>query len=77
MRGGRVQDVPGVRYHLVRGALDFGGVANRTTSRSKYGSEVEPCWCLSSSAVLNLSSQNSKETESRCIEQCNVCILSR
>ncbi|UZJ52347.1 hypothetical protein CBS101457_001667 [Exobasidium rhododendri] len=39
IRGGRVQDVPGVRYHLVRGALDFGGVANRTTSRSKYGSE--------------------------------------
>ncbi|PWN88177.1 ribosomal protein S12 [Acaromyces ingoldii] len=39
MRGGRVQDVPGVRYHLVRGALDFGGVANRTTSRSKYGTK--------------------------------------
>lgn len=37
MRGGRVQDVPGVRYTLVRGALDFGGVVGRTTSRSKYG----------------------------------------
>ena len=37
MRGGRVQDVPGVRYRLVRGALDFGGVVGRTTSRSKYG----------------------------------------
>ncbi|CAO1615454.1 unnamed protein product [Parajaminaea phylloscopi] len=37
LRGGRVQDLPGVRYHLVRGALDFAGVVNRTTSRSKYG----------------------------------------
>lgn len=40
LRGGRVQDVPGVRYHLVRGALDFAGVVNRTTSRSKYGGEL-------------------------------------
>ena len=39
MRGGRVQDVPGVRYTLVRGALDFGGVVGRTTSRSKYGAK--------------------------------------
>lgn len=37
VRGGRAQDLPGVRYHLVRGALDVGGVANRTSSRSKYG----------------------------------------
>ncbi|KAF4778951.1 ribosomal protein S12 [Colletotrichum scovillei] len=37
VRGGRSQDCPGVRYHLVRGALDLGGVANRATSRSKYG----------------------------------------
>jgi small subunit ribosomal protein S12 len=37
VRGGRVQDLPGVRYHLVRGAYDLGGVANRTNSRSKYG----------------------------------------
>ncbi|WFD29834.1 hypothetical protein MSPP1_000847 [Malassezia sp. CBS 17886] len=37
MRGGRVQDVPGLRYTLVRGALDFGGVVGRMTSRSKYG----------------------------------------
>ncbi|KAI5955937.1 hypothetical protein KGF54_001439 [Candida jiufengensis] len=37
VRGGRVQDVPGVKYHLVRGAFDLVGVANRTTSRSKYG----------------------------------------
>ncbi|KAI5958282.1 hypothetical protein KGF57_002637 [Candida theae] len=37
VRGGRVQDVPGVKYHLVRGAYDLVGVANRSTSRSKYG----------------------------------------
>ncbi|EPQ29705.1 uncharacterized protein PFL1_02925 [Pseudozyma flocculosa PF-1] len=39
VRGGRVQDTPGVRYHLVRGAQDFSGVANRTTARSKYGAK--------------------------------------
>lgn len=37
VRGGRVQDLPGVKYRLVRGAYDLAGVANRTTSRSKYG----------------------------------------
>ncbi|CAK7902250.1 37S ribosomal protein S12, mitochondrial [[Candida] anglica] len=37
VRGGRVQDLPGVKYKLVRGAHDLAGVANRTTSRSKYG----------------------------------------
>ncbi|KAF2432626.1 ribosomal protein S12 [Tothia fuscella] len=39
VRGGRAQDCPGVRYHLVRGAMDLGGVANRITSRSKYGTK--------------------------------------
>ncbi|KAK0528505.1 hypothetical protein OC834_004034 [Tilletia horrida] len=39
MRGGRVQDLPGVRYKLVRGALDFGGVVNRMTARSKFGTK--------------------------------------
>ncbi|KAL1962888.1 hypothetical protein VTN77DRAFT_9066 [Rasamsonia byssochlamydoides] len=39
VRGGRCQDCPGVKYHLVRGALDLGGVANRLTSRSKYGTK--------------------------------------
>ncbi|GAA5799921.1 hypothetical protein HPULCUR_005342 [Helicostylum pulchrum] len=39
VRGGRVPDLPGVRYHLVRGALDLQGVATRTTSRSKYGTK--------------------------------------
>lgn len=37
VRGGRVKDLPGVKYHIVRGALDTQGVANRKTSRSKYG----------------------------------------
>ncbi len=37
VRGGRVKDLPGVRYHIVRGTLDCSGVENRTKSRSKYG----------------------------------------
>ncbi|MDP2600920.1 MAG: 30S ribosomal protein S12 [Deltaproteobacteria bacterium] len=39
IRGGRVKDLPGVRYHIVRGALDTLGVANRKQSRSKYGAK--------------------------------------
>lgn len=39
IRGGRVKDLPGVRYHIVRGALDAAGVANRLQSRSKYGAK--------------------------------------
>ncbi|KIW33445.1 ribosomal protein S12, variant [Cladophialophora immunda] len=39
VRGGRSQDCPGVRYHLVRGAFDLGGVPTRMTSRSKYGTK--------------------------------------
>jgi small subunit ribosomal protein S12 len=37
LRGGRVKDLPGVRYHIVRGTLDSGGVKDRTQGRSKYG----------------------------------------
>jgi len=37
VRGGRVKDLPGVRYHIVRGTLDAAGVDDRTQSRSKYG----------------------------------------
>jgi small subunit ribosomal protein S12 len=37
IRGGRVKDLPGVRYHIVRGTLDTAGVADRRQSRSKYG----------------------------------------
>lgn len=39
IRGGRVKDLPGVRYHIVRGALDSAGVANRLQGRSKYGAK--------------------------------------
>ena len=39
VRGGRVKDLPGVRYHLVRGTLDAAGVNNRNQSRSKYGAK--------------------------------------
>lgn len=41
VRGGRVKDLPGVRYHIVRGALDLQGVANRKNGRSKYGAKKE------------------------------------
>ncbi|HLH74291.1 MAG TPA: 30S ribosomal protein S12, partial [Chloroflexota bacterium] len=40
IRGGRVKDLPGVRYHIVRGALDSAGVANRRRGRSKYGAKA-------------------------------------
>ena len=39
IRGGRVKDLPGVRYHIIRGTLDTQGVANRMQSRSKYGAK--------------------------------------
>ncbi len=39
IRGGRVKDLPGVRYHIIRGSLDTAGVANRNQSRSKYGAK--------------------------------------
>jgi len=39
VRGGRVKDLPGVRYHIVRGTLDTGGVEGRMKSRSKYGTK--------------------------------------
>lgn len=39
VRGGRVKDLPGVKYHIIRGKLDMSGVVNRKTSRSKYGTK--------------------------------------
>ncbi|MDS9667966.1 30S ribosomal protein S12 [Flavonifractor plautii] len=39
IRGGRVKDLPGVRYHIIRGTLDAQGVANRMQARSKYGAK--------------------------------------
>ena len=41
VRGGRVPDLPGVRYHIVRGSLDLQGVQNRKTGRSKYGAKKD------------------------------------
>lgn len=41
IRGGRVRDLPGVRYHIIRGTLDTAGVENRRQSRSKYGSNLK------------------------------------
>ena len=40
IRGGRVKDLPGVRYHIIRGVLDTAGVANRRQGRSKYGAKA-------------------------------------
>jgi small subunit ribosomal protein S12 len=39
IRGGRVKDLPGVRYHIIRGSLDTAGVTNRKQARSKYGAK--------------------------------------
>jgi small subunit ribosomal protein S12 len=39
MRGGRVKDLPGVKYHLIRNKFDFAGLKNRKTARSKYGTK--------------------------------------
>ena len=39
VRGGRVKDLPGVKYHIIRGKLDMSGVVGRRTSRSKYGTK--------------------------------------
>jgi len=39
IRGGRVKDLPGIKYHMIRGKLDFSGLKNRKTSRSKYGTK--------------------------------------
>jgi small subunit ribosomal protein S12 len=39
VRGGRVKDLPGVRYHIIRGTLDAGGVQKRMRGRSKYGAK--------------------------------------
>jgi small subunit ribosomal protein S12 len=40
IRGGRVKDLPGIRYHIIRGTLDTAGVAGRKQSRSKYGAKA-------------------------------------
>lgn len=45
VRGGRVKDLPGVRYHIVRGSLDTTGVDKRKQARSKYHTEKKCCHC--------------------------------
>ena len=40
IRGGRVKDLPGIRYHIIRGSLDTAGVTGRKQSRSKYGAKA-------------------------------------
>ena len=42
IRGGRVKDLPGVRYHIIRGTLDTQGVQGRMQARSKYGADAQP-----------------------------------
>ena len=46
IRGGRVKDLPGCRYHVVRGTLDAAGVKDRKQSRSKYGGKKPKSYCL-------------------------------
>ena len=50
IRGGRVKDLPGVRYHIVRGTLDTAGVQDRRRSRSKYGTKAPKADAASASA---------------------------
>ncbi len=52
IRGGRVKDLPGVRYHIIRGALDATGVANRRQGRSKYGSKRSARGIVEEAAVV-------------------------
>ena len=47
VRGGRVRDLPGVRYHVVRGVLDSDGVSGRKQGRSKYGAKKSEFWVMS------------------------------
>ena len=49
VRGGRVRDLPGVKYHIVRGALDTAGVVGRTSSRSKYGTRKASYYAIKES----------------------------
>jgi len=58
IRGGRVKDLPGVRYHILRGVLDTQGVKNRKQRRSKYGASVrnnrEQTRCLAAILLKNV-----------------------
>ena len=62
VRGGRVPDLPGVRYHCVRGSKDLAGVASRVTSRSKYGSKCSICYRLTQLMALSLAKKPDKKS---------------
>ena len=62
IRGGRVKDLPGVRYHVVRGTLDSVGVANRKQSRSKYGAKRRRLQPVSSCEVVSFCVVSKSET---------------
>jgi small subunit ribosomal protein S12 len=51
IRGGRVKDLPGVRYHIIRGALDTSGVSGRLQSRSKYGAKRPKAGAVAAAAA--------------------------
>ena len=61
VRGGRVKDLPGVRYHIVRGTLDAAGVENRKQGRSKYGAKRPKAATEVTRISSNVSQRNSKE----------------
>jgi small subunit ribosomal protein S12 len=62
VRGGRVKDLPGVKYHLVRGAYDLAGVVGRKTSRSKYGTKKSGD---TTSSVTTAQAEESKDKEEK------------
>ncbi|KNA03541.1 hypothetical protein SOVF_208150 [Spinacia oleracea] len=63
IRGGRVKDLPGVRYHIIRGALDTSGVAGRNQRRSKYGTKrPKPGQAAAAPAKVELVEQKTQES---------------
>jgi small subunit ribosomal protein S12 len=58
IRGGRVKDLPGVRYHIVRGALDAQGTANRSQARSKYGTKRQGSGAVSAKSAGKTKNDN-------------------
>jgi small subunit ribosomal protein S12 len=65
IRGGRVKDLPGVRYHIVRGALDSDGVTDRKRGRSKYGAKVPKAAPISCESLKSLKLPEMTIKESR------------
>ena len=62
IRGGRVRDLPGIRYHIIRGTLDASGVANRRQARSKYGAKRPKNYarCLAGTNLTTVQLVNSR-----------------